>query len=308
MFMLWYIKDIADICDKARIQKFDCIVCFTGARGIGKSTGALKVGMRLGMKLKKDLVYSREELLRSVCKWNKVIVADEMINAAYKREFHNTDQIELVKRLNMNRDHQNVLIMSIPNFWDLDKPLRDLVKLRIDIIKRGIGVVHTQLRNAYMNDPWDMKNNQKIEQGWQKSSRAKPRYNKLSTFKGILKFSALSPSLEKRYQEVKDLKRAMLSEDYVEQDEDKRLKDEHFYENILDMINQGIIDKEKLIKIAESKGRTYDGLNKSIHRFMKKKKMKGGLSTLFYEQKKRPEYKEQELEQKYGKRIEIPEI
>ncbi|MEM4260854.1 MAG: hypothetical protein QXG00_06460 [Candidatus Woesearchaeota archaeon] len=308
VFLVWNIKDLAEIGKRAREQKFDFIICFTGPRGLGKSTIAYKLGLKLGMKPRRDIVYSREDLLKAVCGWNRTIMADEMINTAYKREFHNVDQIELVKRLNMNRDHKNILIMSIPNFWDLDKPLRDMVKIRIDIIRRGVGIVHTQLKSNYLNDQWDMKNNQKIELSWSKSARMKPRYHKLTTFKGFIKFGPLSPSMELKYQKIKDLKRARLSEDYVEEDEDKKKKEQFFYENLNEMIENGIINKETLTKIAEQKGRTYENLKNSINRFRRKRKMKGGISQVFYSKMKTPEYKEQLLEQKFGKRIEIPEI
>ena len=90
-------------------------------------------------------------------------MVDEAIYTAYKRDFQKGGQKELIKQLNAYRDHRNIVLLCIPNFWDLDKPLRDMCFLRIDIVGRGKGVLHKPLKSHYSQDNWDIYNNTKIE-------------------------------------------------------------------------------------------------------------------------------------------------
>lgn len=245
--IIWTLSDLTFMARKMQENKFDLIIAFCGSRGLSKSTLAYKLGLKLKFKPKRDLIYSRDELRKALNGWNRTINADEMINVAYKRDFFNMDQIELIKMLNMYRDHQNILMMCVPNFWDLDKPLRDLVKIRIDMLRRGFGAIHTQLKNFYSNDPWDSKNNEKIERGWNIRGILRPQYNRLSTFKGFIKFGKLSPKQEEKYQRIKNDKRAVLFEDKDIVDKDEA---DGFYKRTIEMLREGKIVREELEKIC----------------------------------------------------------
>lgn len=208
-YLLWTVEDLKELSINRRQNKFDTIVCITGRRGMSKSTLGVKLGYKLHFQPERDLVYDRDNLLEALEGWDRFIDADEIINSAYKREFYDLDQIELIKILNMYRDHRHVIVFCIPNFWDLDKPLRDIVSLRIDMVRRGFGVLHKPLSLAYTNDPWDQKYNEKVERSWlSRGGRTKAKYWKLTTFIGFIRFGPLDPRQEEAYQRIKDERRA----------------------------------------------------------------------------------------------------
>lgn len=247
-YIVWTMKDIADMVKEMQIEKFDGIIAFCGKRGLSKSTGAYRLGKKLKFRPKRDIVFTRDELIKALHSYDRFIDGDEAINVGYKRDFQEVDQKDLIKILNMYRDHRNVLILCVPNFWDLDRDLRNMVKIRIDLIRRGFGIVHTQVKTMYTNDPWDMKYNQKIEQGWAKKKRLFPRYSHLSTFKGIIKFGALSEKDEIKYQKIKDEKRNNIrkKDSVIQADEEQG-----FYQRIVTSLKEGKIhSKNELEAIA----------------------------------------------------------
>jgi hypothetical protein len=286
--MVWKIKDIAYMCSRMQSQKFDCIIAFCGKRGLSKSTGAYRLGKCLKFKPKRDIVFSREELQKALISFDRTIHADEMINAGYKREFYNTEQIELVKILNMYRDHRNVLILCIPNFWDLDKPLRDMVKIRIDMIRRGFGVVHKQKQNIYTNDGWDTKYNQKVEQSFIRKGIYKPKYSKLTTMVGFLRFKQLSEKDERKYQLIKDLKRSKLK---MIEEKSEEIKNNEFADGIINFIKFGKIkDYDDLQGIAFARGIDFKTLVFNINRRLKDHpELPSTLKKLFVDIKKKNE-------------------
>lgn len=250
--VVWKIADLAKIADGRRRKEFDCIIAFCGPRGNTKSTGGYKLGLKLGFKPERDLIYDRKELVNALQDWDRIIDADEMINSAYKREFYNVDQIELVKLVNMYRDHRHVIIMCIPNFWDLDKPLRDLVKIRVDMIRRGFGVVHMPLQLSYSNDAWDQKVNEKIERGWlRKGGEFKPKFKQLTTFIGYLKFGKLAPDQEAKYKRLKEEKRIALRKDKDALTKDKE-KDprEILLDRAIQYVEKGEYNRDDLVRLA----------------------------------------------------------
>ena len=142
------------------------------------------------------------------------IDADEMINSAYNRDFFSGDQKNFIKMMNMYSDNYNILIGSVPYFFDLDSQVRKLIKLRITIVKRGIAVLQMGKSTLYNNDPWETGVNKKIEEAWasktKKGKLLKPQYHKLTTYAGHLFYNKLSPQQEEIYKEIKARKRAEL--------------------------------------------------------------------------------------------------
>ena len=276
------IDDIAQIAEMRRRKNFDCIICFTGARGDGKSSSGYVLGKKASLYTrgnkfmpKKDLVYTREELLKALSDWDRIIDADEMINSAYKREFYNVDQIELVKILNMYRDHRHILIICIPNFWDLDKPLRDLVKIRIDVIRRGFGVVHVGKRNLYSNDPWDSKINQKIEAGFHNSGGTyKPKFHRLTTFMGYIKLPKMSERSYSFYQKLKNNARIKIemkkAGTEIEQEQNKRKREKHettnnWVKHLVVDIKEGKYNYEKLELEIKAQGFSIQNIKNKLN-------------------------------------------
>lgn len=261
-YVFWTIEDLAQVARTRKKNKFDTIICFCGDTGNSKSTGAIKFCQRAGeFKIEKDTVYDRDAFIQAIEDWGRVLLGDEMINTAYKREFYNLDQIEMVKLLNMYRDHLHIIAICIKNFWDLDKPLRDLVDVRVDLQRRGFGVVHKPLSLSYTNDPWDKNNNEKIERSWlEKGGGMKPKWWRLTTFIGFLSYGPLDPRQEAHYQEIKDKGRKDLKEKRDKAKEEKRNPQKaidptvQVYERTLALIKEGKLNREDVTKIAITNG------------------------------------------------------
>jgi hypothetical protein len=158
-------------------------------------------------KLEKNLLYERKDVLRFFNQWRQTGVADEMINVSFNRDFYNEEQKDLIKIMNMNRDHANLFIACVPQFQNLDTQIKNLCKIRITVVRRGIGVIQTPNRTIYAKDRWDTSTNEKIEREWLIKGVHKPHYKKLSTFRGMIRFPSLNKFVEKKYQAVKDEKR-----------------------------------------------------------------------------------------------------
>jgi len=212
----WTMETLATAIKARQENEFDCNIIIDGPRGNGKSTFAYKLLTRMGkFKPKKDIVFSRQDVMRSLQQKRKgKIFADEMIVAGHNRDWFSSDQKLLIKMLNMYRDKFNVLIGCIPNFYNLDVQIRSLIKIRITIITRGKALIQFSRNSMYSNDPWETKRNMRIEESWgkkiQRNKKYKPKYNLLSTFEGFMTFGPLSPKQEVLYKGIKEEKRAVL--------------------------------------------------------------------------------------------------
>lgn len=249
----WSLKDIVQVIEDCVNDKFDVIIFVEGNRGLGKSTLLFKLGLRLNsrgvikFKPKRHMVYSREDTIKLLASKTKhFIFSDEMINVAYNRDFYEQDQKVLLKALNMYRDSYNVFAGAIPKFVDLDTQIRKLCKIRITVIRRGVALVHTQLRGIYRSDPWDTKENIKIEM---KSRKGKKRYGKLSTVRGILYFTDLRENQRVLYEEIKKTKRGKVYSEYTDDKEE-------------DDLNALLIDRVLEFKTSKAELETYCVLTK----------------------------------------------
>jgi len=213
-YIEWGIVDLERVAKDRQKNKLDVIIAWTGNRGNGKSTGAFKLSSRFkGFKPWDNIIYARNDAMK-LLEGNKfgTIMDDEAIRSAYKRNFQDTDQKLLVQMLNMYRDNFNLYNLCIPKFYSLDRDLRDLIKIHIHVIERGLAVVHIAREDVlYSDDPWDVKYNQKVEDSWgekkKKNANFKPPYNKLTTFAGYLRFGPLGKKQQLLYDEIKATKR-----------------------------------------------------------------------------------------------------
>jgi hypothetical protein len=172
-------------------------------------------------KMKNDLIYTQKAMKKHLSGWHKIFIPDEMINITFNRDFGSEEQKNIIKMINMYRDHQNFIIASVPAFQTLDVQIKNLCKMRISIAKRGAGVVQTPNKIFYGKDRWDSANNEKIEREWLVRG-GKPKYAKLTTARGLVRFRALSRKLEEEYQAVKDAKRT----DILKKDMNMQVEDE----------------------------------------------------------------------------------
>ena len=200
-------------------NKFDCVIIIEGNRGLGKSTLAIHLSRGVAREMKRrgvkdykfnwrgSLIYTRKETKAFLQKWRVNGIADEMINVAFNRDFYNEDQKDIIKQLNMNRDHCNFFQQCVPQFQVLDNQIKNLCKIRITVVRRGVAIIQTPNKSIYSVDRWDQKINEKIERQWIAKGIKNPHYTKLTTFRGLLRFPALREASEIKYQLVKDTKR-----------------------------------------------------------------------------------------------------
>jgi hypothetical protein len=256
--IVFSIKDLVEIINKRQANKFDLIIAITGARGNSKSTFLFKLFSRFKkFDPWKQIVYSRNEVIKLLeSEKFGLIFDDEGIQSNYKREFQSHDQQQLIKMLTMYRNNFNIYGVCIPYFYSLDKDLRNLVKVHINMIERGLGVVHVAHDGVlYSDDPWNVAYNKKIEENWIKKKQFnpnfKPPYHKLTTFKGYIKFNDITPEQRNLYEEIKLTKR---KEIYDKEQDDKEQEGINIYDNLYAKLKSGEIDKEWIEKFCLVQG------------------------------------------------------
>ena len=133
----------------------------------------------------RSMIYTKKETLNFFHQWNKNGIADEMINVTFNRDFYDLDQKNVIKMINMNRDHCNLFIACVPQFQNLDTQIKNLCKIRITVVRRGLAIIQTPNRTIYVKDKWDQATNEKFEREWLQKGISKPTYSKLTTFREI---------------------------------------------------------------------------------------------------------------------------
>lgn len=225
----WSIKRLAKLVEEMQTNKFDCLIIIEGNRGLGKSTLGYHLANRVKTHKfapKKDILYKRKEIIDAFNnRWMSTFMADEMINVSFNRDFYDMDQKKLIKIINMNRDHCNLFIACVPQFQTLDNQIKNLCKIRITVVRRGLAIVQTQNRSIYATDRWDSQVNEKIEKNWLKNGITKPRYSRLTTFRGLLTFGDLTPKQREEYEEIKRNKRNEIKQEQEAEEQSNKPAD-----------------------------------------------------------------------------------
>ena len=218
-------------------NKFDCFLVIEGNRGLGKSTLAIHLTRQVSREFRKkgsqdyrfhwknSLIYTKKETKNYLHKWRATGIADEMINVSFNRDFYNEEQKDIIKMINMNRDHCNFFVACVPQFQALDNQIKNLCKIKITVVRRGLAIIQTPNRTIYVRDKWDQATNEKIERQWLQKGITKPAYSKLTTFRGLMHFPKLHPTAEAKYQEIKDLKRNLIAKEEMGIDVNEEIKD-----------------------------------------------------------------------------------
>ena len=269
----WNIKEIVQILKARRLNEFDGNMAVSGDRGNGKSTLINKIYYRFnGFIPWKHQVYNREDVIR-LLKSQKFGFCwdDEAINSGYKRNFQEKGQQEVIKILTAYRDNFNLFSSAIPNFFSLDKDLRDLYFLHLHVIERGIAVVHMPLQGRlYSQDRWDAKYNAKIESTWskrmQKNPDFKPPYNRLTTFRGYLFFKDATSKQKELYLQIKKTKR---NESFLTLDEKGNKREVPFLDKLYNLLIQKKLTREGIRQACLLEDKKDSSINASLNRMLK---------------------------------------
>ena len=271
--IIWSIKELVDIIKSRQANEFDANIAVSGERGNGKSVLINKIFHRFPVFSPwKHQVYDREQIIEllknqelGLC-WD-----DEAINSGYKRDFQNKGQQELIKVLTAYRDNYNVYASAIPNFFSLDKDLRDLYFIHLHVIERGLAVVHMPSQGRlYSVDKWDAAYNKKIEEKWGKATKKnlnfKAPYHQLSTFRGYLYFEDVTPNQKKLYKEIKKSKRAKAFQSGKEAEGEAVLS---FNNKLYKLLMEGKLSAEGLRQACLIEGKKYSTISSALNELLK---------------------------------------
>lgn len=286
--IIWSVQDIAKVIKARQDNEFDANFGVSGDRGNGKSHLTAKIMYRLKkFNPWKHQVYSSADVkkllmtqVRGKC------FDDEAINSGYKRNFQDKGQQQLIKILTNYRDNYNVHGSAIPNFFSLDKDLRDLIFLHLHVIERGLAVVHLPLQGRlYSQDRWDAKNNEKIERSWNNKLKNninfKIPFNRLSTFAGYLYYTDITDAQAKLYKEIKRVKRA---DEYAEDEEDK---EQSFYEKLLNKVIDKKLSTQDIMAVCSVEDKKFSTVQQSLNRMLRDRQLQGTLKDFLVDKAKK---------------------
>lgn len=243
----------------------------------------LKKQKAYSFNFKNHLIYRREPLIKFLNNWKGIGVSDEAVNTMFNRDFINEEQKNILKLLNMNRDHNNLLIACIPRFKVLDNQVRDMCKMRLSVVRRGVAVIQTPNHTFYAKDKWDTYNNEKIEREWLTKKSKRPRYGRLTTCRGMLKFSKLSSKNEEKYHKIKNEKRTIIIKKEMGMDDKKKKKIE---EKIYERLTKGGIKNMQIIEgVAIANNISLNALRGRVRKILVDKGENPLLSSYFYDKK-----------------------
>jgi len=231
----------------------------------------------------KDLIYSQDAMQNALASWNRIVLPDEAINVVFNRDFFSQKQKDIIKELNMMRDHCNIILSSVPSFMTVDNQVRNLTKIRITIKKRGIAIIHLPNKTIYCKDKWDAQFNEKIERQWIIKKVVNPNYSKLTTFRGILRFPAMSRLHEKIYQDIKNKKRASILKDELHID---LKQEEDAEEKLIDRLLKGGIKNMQVIEgLALANAEDFDTVRNRIRKKLVERGVNPIISSYFWDKK-----------------------
>lgn len=268
----WSMKELADMTNDRIKNKFDSNIAVTGLTGMGKSTYLHKFFHKFpDFKIEKYFTMKRRKMIElvqnhkfSYC-WN-----DELISSASKRTFFDQEQNELIQVLTKYRNNFNIVGGAVPFFFTLDKELIKLFGMHINIIRRGIGVVHLPREGRmYTEDMWDIKVNSKLEERWSakllKNPNFKIPYHKYTTFAGYVFFGAMTEKQEKYYEELKARERG----DNERMIQESNKPQENFYEKIFRMIKEKTLDERELFLLCQYNDKKLSNVKVTLNRMLK---------------------------------------
>ena len=205
----WSVEELCGTLNQTAATDKDNIIPIDGPTGGGKSTLGLKLCMAgcAWFDMQKDILYSRKEIIEWITNarpgsWG---LADEAVNALFKRDFQRGEQKFILKLLDMCRDRNLTLFLCIPNFWALDKHiLEGRVRLRLHVASTGMCFMWKPSGNPFTTDMWYRKYNEVVCRNWD----SYPNALKTKGFIGYIQFGDLGVRQKEVYLEIKARKKA----------------------------------------------------------------------------------------------------
>jgi hypothetical protein len=232
-----------------------------------------------------DLIYDQASAKSFLQGWNSIGVFDEFINIGFSRDFFDKGQKDLIKMINLNRDHSHIILACVPHFSTIDNQLRNLSKMRIFLKERGVGIIMQPNKAMVIRDKWDMDHNEKIERKWVESKVKHPRWGKLTTFRGIMKTKPLNEKDEEVYQKIKDEKRAVIVKEQMDVKSPQE-KTREQYSNIVERLRTFKIKSfDEINGFAQGMGITPETLRNNIKKILKEDGQSTKIDTYFFDEK-----------------------
>lgn len=239
-------------------------------------------------KMRKDIIYTRNHVIKAFNDWRRIVVADEQVNVAFNRDFYNEDQKDLIKIMNMNRDHNICYFGAIPSFSNMDTQIKGLTKLRLTVLRRGLALVQTPTKSMFSTDKWNVNYNQRLEQEWLKKKVKNPHYAKLTTVRGILSFPDLPKSLRNIYEEVKNNERNVIAkEQFGITGDDGKVKLTPTQEMAQRLIENGVKNVFVLEGYALGNNLKPEAFIKAVSREIKKMGKDPALSNYYWDERRK---------------------
>lgn len=212
------IKELAKFTMEVLDTDRDAVVVVTGDTGEGKSTAVWQYARECadisGVPFNpvKQLVYEREEFKDLIDKEpeRSFLIVDEAVGLFYSRDYHDDEQIALLKKLDRIRYRHLITAFVIPSLWHIDSHIRNArVRLWIHVDSRKgkgkDGYAHAYIfkkeKNPFNPDPWNMNENRKMF--------GKGKIDKSPNYMGEVVFYDMSQDEARIYQGIKDVKRKM---------------------------------------------------------------------------------------------------
>lgn len=311
----WTLDTLAEMIVKMLLLKFDSFIVISGKRGLGKSTLGIQIARKVSRlmrrisndetlppdvrelaakykySLRKNTLYKVDDVIKFFNGWNGIGVGDEMINVSFSRDFYKESSKDLIKIINMNRDHRNLFIACVPTFKSLDTQIRGLTKMHINIRERGFGVIMLPNKTMFSNDIWDMSLNEKIERKWIEKKSKKIPYTRLTTYRGWIKFPPLKEKYEEKYIQIKTEQRNVIAKEEMEIDKEEN---DPVTNAVKMLLNNQVRNVQVLDGMALALGQKPESFLEKIRRKLKNEGKNHHLGTYYWDKKRKKVEKEEE--------------
>jgi len=208
---------LTNLIKESQARELDATICLSGFVGEGKSTLALQIVKSYynitTLKQFKDfcenwMFYERKALKDKIMNNHmKCLVADEAVNMLFKRDFMKGNQKDLLKIMDVCRDHNHLFIFNIPSFWALDgHTVQTRTRLWIYVEKQKYAHIFAPIRNMFARDVWFRDYNMKL-------FMKHKRFTKSPNYITSISFDPLSAAEYRVYKKVKDEKKFVLEEE-----------------------------------------------------------------------------------------------